>query len=143
MDLARKLVLRGVMRETDVPRLRELMAASPNKPLHCVILENRLAPEMDVLCSLAEELGMELVDLRHCTVSPEALAKIPREFMQRHKIVPLALADGTLVVATGDPYDVNSIDELHTRTGHPVMPVLASAGDIDHFIKLHFADGHS
>jgi len=56
-------------------------------------------------------------------------------------MMPLSRQNGTLVVATGDPFDVNSLDELQTLTGLLVQPVLASPREIVRLIKTHFGVG--
>src|SRR5919204_2137076 len=53
----------------------------------------------------------------------------------------LARRNGTLVVATGDPFDVYSLDELQMLTGLRVQPVLASPREIARLIKTHFGVG--
>jgi general secretion pathway protein E/type IV pilus assembly protein PilB len=55
--------------------------------------------------------------------------------------MPLSRENGSLVVATGDPFDVYAIDELQTLTGLHVHPVLASPREISRLIKTHFGVG--
>ena len=55
--------------------------------------------------------------------------------------MPLSRHNGTLVVATGDPFDVYALDELQTLTGLHVHPVLASPREIARLIKTHFGVG--
>src|SRR5262249_43602359 len=47
----------------------------------------------------------------------------------------------SLVVATGDPFDVYALDELATLTGLHIVPVLASPREISRLIKTHFGVG--
>jgi len=49
--------------------------------------------------------------------------------------------NGALVVATGDPFDLYSLDELAMFTGMEVVPVLASPREIARLIKTHFGVG--
>jgi general secretion pathway protein E/type IV pilus assembly protein PilB len=55
--------------------------------------------------------------------------------------MPLSRHNGTLTVATGDPFDVYSLDELQMITGLQVEPVLASPREIARLIKTHFGVG--
>jgi general secretion pathway protein E/type IV pilus assembly protein PilB len=55
--------------------------------------------------------------------------------------MPLSRNNGTLVVATGDPFDVYALDELQTLTGLQVQSVLASPREIQRLIKTHFGVG--
>ena len=55
--------------------------------------------------------------------------------------MPLARQNGTLVVATGDPFDTYALDELGTMTGLHIHPVLGSPREIARLIKTHFGVG--
>ncbi len=141
MNLVGTLVQNGAMKETDVPRLQEAIAKAPEKPLHAVIIDESFAKEEDVLPVLAEQFGMDLVDLTKLTVDPETIRMMPTKLVHRRNLMPLSRANGSLVVATGDPFDVYAIDELQTLTGLHVHPVLASPREISRLIKTHFGVG--
>src|SRR5438477_6366640 len=141
MNLVRTLVQNGAMTEADVGRLQEAIAAAPNKALHSVIIDQNFAKEEDVLPVLAEQFGMDLVDLTKVTVDPETLKIMPTKLVHRRNLMPLSRENGSLVVATGDPFDVYAIDELQTLTGLHVHPVLASPREITRLIRTHFGVG--
>src|ERR1051325_9134103 len=141
MNLVRTLVQSGAMKDADVSRLQEAMASAPNKAIHSLIIEQNFAKEEDVLPVLAEQFGMELVDLTKATVDPETIKLMPTKLVHRRGIMPLSRNNGSLVVATGDPFDVYAIDELQTLTGLHVHPVLASPREIQRLIKTHFGVG--
>ena len=141
MNLVNILVQKGAMRDADMPRLQAAITAAPNKPLHSVLIDNGFAKEEDVLPMLAEQFGMELVDLTTATVEPEAIQIMPSKLVHRRNLMPLSRSNGSLVVATGDPFDVYAIDELQTLTGLHVHPVLASPREITSLIKAHFGVG--
>src|ERR1043166_3157821 len=138
MNLVRTLVQNGAMKEADVGRLQDAISAAPNKPLHSVIIEGNFAKEEDVLPVLAEQFGMDLVDLTKAQVDPETTRLMPSKLVHRRNLMPLSRENGSLVVATGDPFDVYAIDELQTLTGLHVHPVLASPREITRLIKTHF-----
>src|SRR5262245_24585293 len=141
MQLAQRLVKKGVLSAQDMPRLAEEHAAAPNKPLHQLLIEKGFAKEEDVLPVLADELGMDLVDLTDVTVDADTLKAMPLKLVHRRTLMPLSRENGTLVVATGDPFDINSLDELQTLTGLQVQPVLANPREIARLIKTHFGVG--
>jgi general secretion pathway protein E/type IV pilus assembly protein PilB len=141
MQLLQRLAARGILSEADVARASEAHAAMPTKPLHELLIEKGFAREEQVLPALAEELGMELVDLSNQTVTPETLQAMPPRLVHRRTLMPLSRENGTLVVATGDPFDVYALDELQTLTGLQVVPVLASPREIARLIKAHFGVG--
>src|SRR5262249_39985054 len=125
MQLAQRLVQKGLLTEADLSRVAEAKNAAPSKPLHTLLIEQGFAKEEAVLAVLAEEFGMDVVDLTKVTVEPDTLKALPLKLVHRRTIMPLSRVNGTLVVATGDPYDVYALDELQTLTGLQVQPVLA------------------
>lgn len=141
MQLAQRLVKKGLLKATDLDRLAQAQAQAPGKPVHILVIEQGFAKEEDVLATLAEEFGMELVDLTKITVEPDTLKAMPLKLVHRRTLMPLSRNNGTLVVATGDPFDVYALDELQTVTGLQVQPVLASPREIARLIKTHFGVG--
>src|SRR4029077_5419816 len=87
------------------------------------------------------QFGMELVDLTGVKIEPDVLRAMPSKLVHRRALVPLSRENGTLKVATGDPFDVYALDELQTLTGLHVQAVLASPREISRFIKAHFGIG--
>jgi general secretion pathway protein E/type IV pilus assembly protein PilB len=141
MQLVQRLIKKGLLTEADLPRVAEAQAAAGSKALHEVLIERGFAKEEDILAALAEELGMDLVDLTKVTVDPETLQAMPLKLVHRRSLMPLSRQNGTLVVATGDPFDVYALDELQTVTGLQVVPVLASAREVTRLIRTHFGVG--
>jgi general secretion pathway protein E/type IV pilus assembly protein PilB len=141
MQLLERLVKRGSLSSGDVARVAEAQAAAPNKPMHELLIEKGFVREEHVLSALGEELGMEVVDLTNRTVEPDTLKTMPLKLVHRRTLMPLARENGTLIVATGDPFDIYALDELQTLTGLQVVPVLASPREIARLIKAHFGVG--
>jgi general secretion pathway protein E/type IV pilus assembly protein PilB len=141
MQLAQRLVQKGFLAEADLPRLAEVTASLPDRPIHEILIERGFAKEDAVLTTLAEEFGLELVDLTQIQITTDTLASMPQKLVHRRNLMPLSRNNGTLVVATGNPFDVSSLDELQTLTGLHVHPVLASPREIARLIKMHFGVG--
>ncbi|HMC90515.1 MAG TPA: type II secretion system ATPase GspE [Gemmataceae bacterium] len=141
MQLLQTLCKKGLLSEADRERVREAQAAAPSKPVHEILIEKGFVKEEVVLPLLADELGMELVDLSNRIVDPETLETMPLRLVHRHTLMPLSRENGSMVVATGDPFDVYALDELQTVTGLHVIPVLASPREIARLIKTHFGVG--
>src|SRR5436190_13919582 len=141
MLLAQRLVQKGFIAADALGRITEAQNAAPTKPIHEILIERGFAKEDQVLAALAEELGMELVDLSNVTVDADTLQAMPLKMVHRHTLMPLSRKNGTIVVATGDPFDVYALDELQTLTGLQVQPVLASPREIVRLIKTHFGVG--
>jgi type II secretory ATPase GspE/PulE/Tfp pilus assembly ATPase PilB-like protein len=67
----------------------------------------------DVSRSLAAQAQMQWIDLAAIVIPPEIIAQISAEDARRFKVIPVALGESGLVVAIGDPLDVDTIDSLN------------------------------
>jgi general secretion pathway protein E/type IV pilus assembly protein PilB len=141
MSIAQRLVRRGLLSEAELPAIQEAHLQNPSKPLHLVMLERGFIKEEQLYPVLAEEFGMELVDLTDAKVDPATLSAMPLKLVHRRSLMPLSRENGTIVVATGDPFDVYSLDELAMATGLEVQPVLAVPREINRLIKTYFGVG--
>jgi general secretion pathway protein E/type IV pilus assembly protein PilB len=141
MFLLQRLQEKGQLTDADVRRAQEAQAAEPTRPLHEILLEKGIGKEMDVLQTLAEEFGLDFVDLSHARIEPETLAVMPAKLVHRKGLLPVSRNNGQLVVATSNPYDVYALDELQTLTGLEIQPVLGSPREIARLIKHHFGVG--
>src|SRR5262245_15047585 len=106
MQLLQRLLEKGLLTEADVSRIAEAQAVAPGKPVHELLIEKGFVKEEHVLAALADEFGMELVDLAGVSIEPETLEAMPLKLVHRRSLMPLSRQNGTLVVATGDPFDV-------------------------------------
>ncbi len=141
MLLLKRLHDTGKLSDADYRRAEEAIAAAPDRPPHEVLIDKGLVKEETVLEALAETMGLELVDLSQATVNAEAIAAMPSKLVHRKNLMPISRVNGTLTVATGDPFDVYALDELQTLTGLNIYPVLASPREIARLIKHHFGVG--
>lgn len=65
---------------------------------------------------LAEDAGIERVDLARVRVDPEALKKISNQFASERKLLPISLSQNRLTVAMGNPFDLATLDQLQFMT---------------------------
>lgn len=141
MNLIQVLVQKNVLKESDVPLLRDRLAGAGGRPFHLVLLEHGFAREEDLLPALAEQFGLEVVDLAKVHLAPDVLRVAPTKLVHRKGLLPISRDNGTLTVATADPLDVASLDEMQTLTGLKIRPVLASPREIARLIKANFGVG--
>jgi type II secretion system protein E len=141
MQLIDSLVDHGVLADADRDRAADTISKSADKAPHLVLLEKGFVKEEKLFPALADEFGMDYVDLTQTTVDVNALTGIPQNLVHRKNLMPLSRHNGTLVVATGDPFDSYAIDELQTVTGLQIHAVLGSPKEISRLLKLHFGIG--
>ena len=85
--------------------------------------------------------GIPFVDLEHHKIDLSLLQNFPLKLIHRHSLFPLQRHNGTLQVATSDPFDLYPLDELSATTGLTIEPVLAQREQIARQIKAHLGVG--
>jgi hypothetical protein len=95
-----------------------------------ILVEQGFLDEMMLWRGLSRQLSLPLVSLADWPVNKEALAALPIALARAHDVFPYAVEGQKLIVATSDPGDVASIDEIAFRTSKSVRPVLAPPREI-------------
>lgn len=91
--------------------------------------------------AMAEEVGVEFLDLRTADVDLALLEDFPLKVIYRQILFPVSRENGTIVVATSDPLDFYPLDEISAAMGLAVEPVLAEKSEIAKLIKAHLGVG--
>ena len=66
----------------------------------------------DVARTLAAQNGMEFMDLAQIVIPPNIIDLLPVEDARRWKAVPVGMREGALLIAIGDPMDMQTMDDL-------------------------------
>ena len=61
---------------------------------------------------------------------PKVISVLPKEFLEKHLVLPLFLVEGILTVAVPEPANVFLLEEIERVSGHTVQVVAATARDI-------------
>ncbi len=97
--------------------------------------------EREALRVLADEVGLEFVDLRETEVDLSVLKGFPQKLIYRHSLFPIRNEHGSLVVATADPLDLYPLDEASAAISQSITPVVAERGEIARLVKRHMGVG--
>ena len=82
--------------------------------------------------AVGERYGVDHVDLNVASIDPTASSLVDPSVLRRHRAVPIAFADErTLIVATSDPSNILTADDLAMMTGYEVRLVVATDDDIE------------
>src|SRR5258708_32887791 len=95
MFLLQRLQEKGQLSDVDARRAQEAQSAEPSRPLHEILLEKGIGNEMHVLQTLAEEFGLELVDLSQAQIEAATLAVIPAHRPHPKGRLPRSRHNGT------------------------------------------------
>jgi type IV pilus assembly protein PilB len=129
------LVDEGVLAQEAVDKALSHQQDGNENRLGRILIDERLAPEADVMRCLAIQFGRQFVHVTREETSTEALEKLPHEVMRDHNVLPLTVADGVLTLAVDDPANVFLFDEIRRRTGLIVRTVVACGSEIKQVIE--------
>lgn len=99
------------------------------------LIELGYISEEDTLKTFADMLGTRFLSLKDLKIDLELLNKFPYREIYRHSILPVSRHNGTAVIATSDPFDLEALNELSTLSGLRLEPVFARRDDIIQIIK--------
>jgi len=97
--------------------------------------------EEDLLKVASEQLHIPMVGVGKTQIDRETLASVPSRLVHQKQVVPIARHNGTLRVATSDPFNLYAIDEIRLATGLNIEPVLAPEYQLKNLIKTFYGVG--
>jgi type IV pilus assembly protein PilB len=100
-----------------------------------------LVTEADLMWGMAQEMGLEFVDLEVQSVDFAAAYHLPEATARHHNVLVMALRDGVPVVAASNPTDVFAMDDLRTIIGRTFVTVVATRSQISTFIDKAYHQG--
>lgn len=94
---------------------------------------------------LSEVSGFGVFDPGNTIVDSEALSLIDKDIAVKHKIMPVSLQNGELLVAMVDPYDVLALDTIrqHVSKDIKITPMVTTAGVISEGIDVSYGYANS
>ncbi len=140
MDPGQILVDRGLLNSQQLDQAREREADS----VLDAAVELGFVQEEDALRAVGEAVGLDFVDLAALEDDGELkqlLSGFPQKLIYREFLFPIRRQNGTLTVATSNPFDLYPLDEVSAATGLSVTPVLATRREIDKLIKKYLGVG--
>lgn len=76
------------------------------------LIKDGVVSEADVSRTLAAQAHMDWIDLSSIIIPPPVIKQIRAEDARRFKVIPIAFGESGLIVAVGDPLDIDTIDSL-------------------------------
>jgi type IV pilus assembly protein PilB len=85
--------------------------------------------------ALAEQFGLEFIDLSSFRIDEQILALFPADIVYRYTFVPIEIVDNSIAIAISDPTDVVKLDDLELLLDMPLLLKLATPSSIQMIIK--------
>ena len=106
-----------------------------------ILSTRKLVTEADLMWGMAQEMGLEFIDLDTIGISAAATALLPEATSKHHNVLAFAIDDGTPVIAASNPTDVFAMDDLRTILGRNFVTVVATRSQITSYIRKAYQGG--
>jgi len=116
-------------------------ARKPSERIEHCLVRLGFIHERDYLEIYGEQLSIPVVDLSAMTIDPELLRQAPSKVVHRDRVIPIDRHNGTIRVATNNPFNLYAFDELRMLMGAKIETVLATGEEISRIIKQHYGVG--
>jgi len=138
--LGQILVDLGYITDDNLYDILDEQKKSPGELIGRVAVRMGLVNESQISDALAEQWGMQVINLPDTTISPKVLELVPETMATLYKIMPIALKDNVLTVAMADPQNVAAMDDLRNFLGFEVRGAVSNEAHIMAAIERYYAD---
>src|SRR5688500_2853416 len=129
--LGQLLLAKGLIKPEQLDRaLDEQKRSNNQKLLGEVLVELRICSEDQIVEALAQAYGVPYARVSPKIADPKVIAVLPKEFLEKHQVLPLFLIEGIITVAVPEPANVFLLEEIERLSGLQVQVVAATARDI-------------
>ncbi len=106
-----------------------------------VLVELGYCQDSDIAKALADQFGMEYIDLdRQDAIDKDAVKLLPAEVVKKYLVLPLGKVGGKLKVLIHDPMDLETLDDLRFRMNCDVETAIAARSRIKESIDAMLAE---
>jgi type IV pilus assembly protein PilB len=132
------LFSRGLITEAQLEEAR-LQAAQRGRSVGRTLIELGYVSESSLVAILAEQLGVEFIDLGDVQFDPSAVALVPEGTARKHNVIPIRFDEKRrLVVAMSDPANVVAVDDIRAMTGYDIRIVVSTKADVAAAVNRHY-----
>jgi type IV pilus assembly protein PilB len=105
-----------------------------------ILKKKKLLTDAQIMRVLEKQLGVPFIDLERLTISPDMASMLPVNIARRHKLVPVRIEGGRLLVAMEDPFSFLAIDDVRMVSRMEIQPLLAKEDAILNAIETLYGN---
>ena len=120
-----------------MPLLSQQAASPDRKLLGELLIEQGILSDEQLCESLAESYCVPYAKVSPKICDPKVIEVLPRDFLEKHNVLPMFLVRGILTVAVAEPSNLFLIEEIQQLSGHSVQVVASTARDIAATMQAH------
>lgn len=134
------LLEKGKVSQAQLDDAKRWQRTHPNEKVSSILLSRGIITEDIMLGAMAERFGTSYINTELVVRRPEILKNVPEPIVKRHKIMPLDIKGGQIIIATHDPHDIGAFEDIKMVTKMDVGFVLAPQRLIESAIDKYYTN---
>ena len=131
------LIETGLVTAEDIEKALGEQRQSGTRRIGQVLIDLKLMTEVDVSTTLAKKFALPFADLEQCHINERAVSELPKEFIDKHKVLPIDSDTKVITIAIADPLEIDTIDLVRLYTKKRVYEVVATESQLLSFIAKY------
>jgi general secretion pathway protein E len=82
-----------------------------------------------------------MVNILDNDIPQEVIKKLPTKFVNRYRVIPIRMDNNTLTIATSDPLELHTLDDIGLLLGCKIEVVLTSEEEINQALQKYYGTG--
>jgi hypothetical protein len=107
--------------------------------LSAYLVQMGLVGEQQLAACISESYGVPLLDPSALDeVARDALARLPREVAERHRLLPLKVKGNEIQVCLSDPQHLEELEDIERALGHVLQPCVVTETALSDALEEHY-----
>jgi len=131
------LIEAGLAKAEDIEFALAEQRKRGGKRIGQILVDLKVISEVQLAVALARKFQLPYVDLDTCSINLEAVAELDREFIEKHRVLPVDCDARSMTVAMSDPLAVDTIDQVRLQTKRQLSEVVVTKSQLDKYIPTY------
>ncbi len=105
-----------------------------------LVIELGYASEEQIYSALSKKLNIPVISCSDIIISEDIKKLLPKDMAEKNNVFPMAVNDGTLILAMADPLDYEAISDITFKTRLKVAPVISHDWAVKKAIENNYYD---
>ena len=138
LSLEQLLVQEHIIRPEQLEEVIQIQKQT-GQAMFYILIDHQFAKEKDVLRVLAKQLKIDFLDSLSYNTQPEAFRVFPENLARKYRMAPIKVNEGTLTLATSNPFNINAIEDIGMILGLNIQTVLTTKIEIETTLERLYA----
>ena len=138
LSLEQLLVQEHIIRPEQLEEVIQIQKQT-GQAMFYILIDHQFAKEKDVLRVLAKQLKIDFLDSLSYNTQPEAFRVFPENLARKYRMAPIKVNEGTLTLATSNPFNINAIEDIGMILGLNIQTVLTTKLEIETTLERLYA----